>query len=216
MPLQITSRVRYVLQTTRRRWDRPSPPRRLGLLRGSSTSGEGARLAGMMGAQVTRRLGKVNLEARAHREIGKAKPVPAPRHPTKGGERLSAEFQEEVKKKDDHLLTLLKDVYVESRDPLKHVDKGRDLPAKQKEYRPTKIGHLDGLDVHTIPKGTVSIVEALTLLNNHQQSPKLWTEQKISEEYSLELKDVTALITYFSPFSVVVNPPKDKESLRSV
>ncbi|XP_020639041.3 NADH dehydrogenase [ubiquinone] 1 alpha subcomplex assembly factor 4 [Pogona vitticeps] len=168
-----------------------------------------------MGAMVTRKLGKINVEARAHREIGKAKPVPAPRHPKMDKEDLSAEFQEEVTKKDDRLHTLLKDIYVDSSDPLKHVDKGESIPAKWKEYRTTRVGHLSQLDVHTVPKGTISIIEALTLLRHHQESPKIWTVGRIAEEYSLELKDVTALVTYFSPFSVTVSPPKDRKALRS-
>lgn len=36
----------------------------------------------MMGSRVGRMLRNFNLESRAHREIGKEKPVPAPRHPT--------------------------------------------------------------------------------------------------------------------------------------
>lgn len=32
-----------------------------------------------------------------------------------------AEFQEEIKKKDEHLLSLLKEVYVDSKDPLVNV-----------------------------------------------------------------------------------------------
>lgn len=155
----------------------------------------------------------MNLEARAHKEIGKAKPTAAPRHPTKGGQDLSAEFQEEVKKKDGHLLMLLKDIYVDSSDPLKHVEKGRSLPVKQEEYRPIRLDHLKQLDIPNIPKGTISIAEALTLLRDHQQMPEIWTVEKIAKEYSLELKDVTALITHFIPFFVVVSPPKKRKQL---
>lgn len=34
----------------------------------------------MMGSRIGRMLRNFNLESRAHREIGKEKPVPAPRH----------------------------------------------------------------------------------------------------------------------------------------
>lgn len=96
------------------------------------------------------------------------------------------------------------------------MDKGGSLPAEQKEYRPVRLGHLKQLDVHNIPQGTISIIEALTLLHDHQQMPKIWTVEKIAEEYSLELKDVTAVITHFTPFSVVVTPPKERKDLDHV
>ncbi|KAH0622162.1 hypothetical protein JD844_024218, partial [Phrynosoma platyrhinos] len=127
----------------------------------------------------------------------------------------SAEFQEEVKKKDEYLLNLLKDVYVDSRDPSKQVNKGRSLPSKPEERRLTKIGHLSQLDVQTVPKGKISVVEVLTLLSNHQRSPQTWTAEKIAKEYSLELRDVTALLTFFLPFVVEIFPPKDTKALKS-
>ncbi|XP_060609049.2 NADH dehydrogenase [ubiquinone] 1 alpha subcomplex assembly factor 4 [Anolis sagrei] len=171
----------------------------------------------MMGARVSRVLGQFNLESRAHREIGKAKPAPAPRHPLPAAaakqQPSSIEFQEEVTKKDQHLHTLLKDVYVDSRDPPKQVNKGGRL--KPEERRVTNIGNLSQLDVQTVPKGKISVVEALTLLTNHHRSPQTWTAEKISMEYCLELKDVTALLTFFMPFTVEIFPHKDKKSLES-
>ncbi|XP_062825113.1 NADH dehydrogenase [ubiquinone] 1 alpha subcomplex assembly factor 4 [Anolis carolinensis] len=167
----------------------------------------------MMGARVTRVFRHFNLESRAHREIGKTKPAPAPRHPLPAAteqQPSSIEFQEEIMKKDEHLVTLLKDVYVDSRDPPKQVNKGRSL--KTEERSVTNIGNLSQLDVQTVPKGKISIVEVLTILTNHHRSPQTWTAEKISIEYSLELKDVTALLTFFMPFAVEIFPDKNKKN----
>ncbi|KFV45380.1 NADH dehydrogenase [ubiquinone] 1 alpha subcomplex assembly factor 4, partial [Tyto alba] len=114
------------------------------------------------------------------------------------------EVQEEIYRKDDRLLTLLKDVYVESRDPLVPVKDGggEHLPCKQEEKRLTKIGHLGDLDVKKVTKGKISIVEALMLLNNHKLRPHIWTAEKIAVEYSLELKEVNSLLEFFIPFAV--------------
>uniref|UniRef100_A0A8C9F3M1 NADH dehydrogenase [ubiquinone] 1 alpha subcomplex assembly factor 4 n=1 Tax=Pavo cristatus TaxID=9049 RepID=A0A8C9F3M1_PAVCR len=72
-----------------------------------------------MGGRLTRVFRTFNVESRARREISKEKPTPAPRHPTSRLDELTdrPEIQQEIYRKDNRLLTLLKDVYVESRDP---------------------------------------------------------------------------------------------------
>ncbi|NWX85899.1 NDUF4 factor, partial [Nothoprocta ornata] len=170
-----------------------------------------------MGARVTRVFRTFNVENRARREISKEKPTPAPRHPTARLDALAnrPEIQEEISRKDDRLLTLLKDVYVESRDPPKQVkdQSVQYLPCKHEEKRLTKLGHLDALDVKKVPKGKISIVEALTLLNNHKLHPHIWTAEKIAEEYSLELKEVTSLLEFFIPFSVQEFPTENRKAI---
>ncbi|XP_053143550.1 NADH dehydrogenase [ubiquinone] 1 alpha subcomplex assembly factor 4 [Hemicordylus capensis] len=170
----------------------------------------------MMGARVTRVFTNFNLESRAHREISKVKPSAAPRHPTTAPQDYPAGFQEEIKKKDERINILLKDVYVDSTDPPAHVkNESRILPAKPEEHRLTKVGHFGHLDIQTISKGKISVVEALTILDNHHRSPQAWTAERIAKEYSLELKDVTALLTFFIPFAVEIFPPKNQKALNS-
>uniref|UniRef100_A0A0K8RJA3 Putative nadh dehydrogenase n=1 Tax=Ixodes ricinus TaxID=34613 RepID=A0A0K8RJA3_IXORI len=75
-----------------------------------------------MGAAVIRAIRNVNLENRAEREISKVKPSPAPRHPaTKSHLRDQTKSHPDIKKEidrnDDKLLSLLKAVYVDSKDP---------------------------------------------------------------------------------------------------
>ncbi|ETE64544.1 NADH dehydrogenase [ubiquinone] 1 alpha subcomplex assembly factor 4, partial [Ophiophagus hannah] len=177
-----------------------------------------------MGGRLTRVLSKFNVENRAHREISKDKPRPAPRHPAtaapdcefSGRKRATGSFQEEIKKKDEKLHIFLKDVYVDSSDPgLQRKKKGRNLPHKQEDYRPVIDGQFNYLDIQAVPKGKVLIEEALTLLNNHQRSPETWTAEKIAEKYSLELKDVNNLLTFFIPFVMDFLPYKDSKTLDS-
>ncbi|KFQ36298.1 NADH dehydrogenase [ubiquinone] 1 alpha subcomplex assembly factor 4, partial [Mesitornis unicolor] len=127
------------------------------------------------------------------------------------------EIKEEVYRKDDRLLTLLKDVYVESKDPPVQVKDGGGelLPCKHEEKRLTKLGQLGDLDVKKVPKGKISIVEALTLLNNHKLHPQIWTAEKIAAEYSLELKDVSSLLEFFIPFTVQEFPKERKKAIKS-
>ncbi|NXB81012.1 NDUF4 factor, partial [Donacobius atricapilla] len=127
----------------------------------------------------------------------------------------SPEIKEEVLRKDDRFLTLLKDVYVESRDPPVKDGGGEHLPSKQEEKRLTKLGHLEALDVKKVPKGKISLVEALTLLNNHKLQPQIWTAEKIAAEYSLELKEVNSLLEFFIPFTVLEFPKETKKAIAS-
>ncbi|NXE22492.1 NDUF4 factor, partial [Ardeotis kori] len=169
-----------------------------------------------MGGRLTRVFRTFNVESRARREISKEKPTPAPRHPTTRLDELvdQSEIQEQIHRKDDRLLTLLKDVYVESRDlPVRVKDGGEHLPCKQEEKRLTKLGHLGDLDVKKVSKGKISIVEALTLLNNHKLHPEIWTAEKIAVEYSLELKDVNSLLEFFIPFTVQEFPKETKKAI---
>ncbi|XP_014819929.1 PREDICTED: NADH dehydrogenase [ubiquinone] 1 alpha subcomplex assembly factor 4 [Calidris pugnax] len=134
----------------------------------------------------------------------------------KGSESAGGGLPGEIYRKDDRLLTLLKDVYVESRDPPVQVKDGggENLPCKQEEKRLTKLGNLGDLDIHKVPKGKISIVEALTLLNNHKLHPQIWTAEKIAAEYSLELKEVNSLLEFFIPFAVQEFPKDTKKAIK--
>ncbi|NXC32812.1 NDUF4 factor, partial [Campylorhamphus procurvoides] len=172
-----------------------------------------------MGGRVSRVFRTFNVESRAQREISREKPRAAPRHPSARLDTAahSSEIKEEIQRKDDRLLTLLKNVYVESRDPPVRVkgEGSEQLPSKQEEKRLTKVGHFGALDVKKVSKGKISIVEALTLLNNHKLHPQIWTAEKIAAEYSLELKDVNSLLEFFVPFTIEEFPKETKKAIKS-
>ncbi|XP_043447907.1 NADH dehydrogenase [ubiquinone] 1 alpha subcomplex assembly factor 4 [Prionailurus viverrinus] len=174
-----------------------------------------------MGAAVFRAIRNFNLENRAEREISKMKPSPAPRHPSTKSllrEQMShhPEIKGEVARKDDKLLSFLRDVYVDSKDPVSSV-KVTDAGKRQepKEFRLVKGQDFNMMSIKNIPKGKISIVEALTLLNNHKLYPETWTAEKIAEEYCLEQKDVKSLLKYFVTFEVKIIPPEDKKAIPS-
>ncbi|KAJ1058675.1 PREDICTED: NADH dehydrogenase [ubiquinone] 1 alpha subcomplex assembly factor 4 [Capra hircus] len=174
-----------------------------------------------MGAAVARAVRNFNLENRAEREISRKKPSPAPRHPSTKNllrEQMSShpEIKREIDRKDDKLLSLLKDVYVDSQDPVSSLQ-GKDAATRQKpkEFRLAKDHQFDMMNVKNIPKGKISIVEALTLLNNHKLYPDTWTAKKIAEEYHLEQQDVNSLLKYFVTFEVKVFPPEGKKAIES-
>lgn len=170
---------------------------------------------------MSRAIRNFNLENRAEREISKMKPSPAPRHPSTKSllrEQMShhPEIKGEVARKDDTLLSFLKDVYVESKDPVSSVQvKDAGTRREPKEFRLVKGQDFNMMSIKNIPKGKISIVEAMTLLNNHKLHPETWTAEKIAEEYCLEQKDVKSLLKYFATFEVKIIPPEDTKAIPS-
>uniref|UniRef100_A0A3B4CXL7 NADH dehydrogenase [ubiquinone] 1 alpha subcomplex assembly factor 4 n=1 Tax=Pygocentrus nattereri TaxID=42514 RepID=A0A3B4CXL7_PYGNA len=163
-----------------------------------------------MGARAGRLLRRFNVESRAHKEISRSKPEPAPRHETYSPGSTRPVVSEEIHSKDDPLLFRLKQVYVESKDPLK----------QKVERRPLRHSfpgdHLGIGEITDVPVGKVSIVEALKVLNDHKRSPQTWTLEKIAQDYSLQLKDTKALVEFFIPFEVKIIPPKsDRKQIKS-
>ncbi|XP_035315518.1 NADH dehydrogenase [ubiquinone] 1 alpha subcomplex assembly factor 4-like isoform X1, partial [Cricetulus griseus] len=139
--------------------------------------------------RVSHAMRNFNLENRTEREISRTKPSTAPKH-TSTHDLLREQLSQhpEIKKffRKDKLLSLLKDVYVESKDPVSSLPvKDVEIWQEPKEFR-LPIGHHVDKNVVNIPKGKISVVEALTLLNNHKLFPKMWTAEKIAQEYHLE------------------------------
>ncbi|XP_006865925.1 PREDICTED: NADH dehydrogenase [ubiquinone] 1 alpha subcomplex assembly factor 4 [Chrysochloris asiatica] len=85
-----------------------------------------------MGASVARAIRNFNLENRAEREISKMKPSLAPKHPSTQNllrEEMSRhpEIKGKIARKDDKLLSLLKSVYVDSKDPVPSMQDEKEL-----------------------------------------------------------------------------------------
>ncbi|XP_026174269.1 NADH dehydrogenase [ubiquinone] 1 alpha subcomplex assembly factor 4 isoform X2 [Mastacembelus armatus] len=169
-----------------------------------------------MGARVARMFRNFNLENRVHREISKDKPRAAPRHAAKLPPSAGSSEADSVTQKSAPLLDLLKSVYVESSDPAA-AEMTKEVPAaKEEERRPTRFslpGDAYGLvELTDVPKGKLTIVEALKALSSHQRQPHTWTPEKVAQEYYLDLKDTKAVLEFFIPFQVQLIPPKTENA----
>ncbi|KAM4633698.1 NADH dehydrogenase [ubiquinone] 1 alpha subcomplex assembly factor 4 isoform 2-T2 [Polymixia lowei] len=168
-----------------------------------------------MGARVARMFRNFNLENRVYREICKEKPEPAPRHPVHNPSCSPGEKSDSIHQKNDPLVSLLRSVYVESRDPVTPETPKQVSEQKEEDRRPLKFslpGDPYGLvDITDVPKGKLSIVEALKALNSHKREPKTWTAEKVALEYSLNAKDAKALLEFFIPFDVKIIPPQTEK-----
>ncbi|CAL8311672.1 unnamed protein product [Lota lota] len=175
-----------------------------------------------MGARVSRMFRNFNLENRVIREISKEKPHVAPRHKTEILPSVSssdaAEVSEAIHGKNDPLLSLLKTVYVQSKDP-DPAEPSKPTAEQEEERRPLKFslpGQRHGLaDITDVPKGKLSLVEALKALNSHKLQPKTWTAERLAQEYSLAAHDTKALLEFFIPFNVKIIPPK-RDGLKQI
>uniref|UniRef100_A0A3B3VWN2 NADH dehydrogenase [ubiquinone] 1 alpha subcomplex assembly factor 4 n=1 Tax=Poecilia latipinna TaxID=48699 RepID=A0A3B3VWN2_9TELE len=158
-----------------------------------------------MGARLARMFRNYNVENRALREISKEKPRSAPRHATTA--TPSAVTSESVMKKNESLLEHLRSVYVESTDP---------TVGKEADRRPLRVrlpGSAFSLpELADVPKGKLTLAEALKALGSHQHQPRTWSAEKIAQEYCLELKDTKSVLEFFIPFKVEIIPPRSRTS----
>ncbi|XP_076021902.1 NADH dehydrogenase [ubiquinone] 1 alpha subcomplex assembly factor 4 [Genypterus blacodes] len=174
-----------------------------------------------MGARVARLVRNFNLENRVHRELSRQKPSAAPRHTAPGLTAPAAEpelsatenMMGSIHNKNDPLLKLLESVYVESKDP--EAPK-KTAVGKAAERRPLKFTLPSDpyglLDLDDVPKGKLTIAEALKALSSHQQQPHTWTAETVAQEYELSEKDTRALLEFFMPFQVEIIPPKKEKA----
>uniref|UniRef100_UPI0009B33ABF NADH dehydrogenase [ubiquinone] 1 alpha subcomplex assembly factor 4 isoform X2 n=1 Tax=Monopterus albus TaxID=43700 RepID=UPI0009B33ABF len=170
-----------------------------------------------MGARFARMVRNFNLENRVHQEISREKPSAAPRHAGSLPPSSGSCEADSINQKNDPLLKLLRSVYVESKDTAPAAEASKEVKVdKQVERRPLRFslkGDFYGLmDLTDVPKGKLTITEALKALGSHQQQPQTWTAEKIAQEYSLELKDTKSLLEFFIPFQVHIIPPKNENA----
>ncbi|TWW68250.1 NADH dehydrogenase [ubiquinone] 1 alpha subcomplex assembly factor 4 [Takifugu flavidus] len=182
-----------------------------------------------MGARIARVFRNFNLENRVHREISREKPISAPQHPVNTATSAELPNAEAMSGKNEPLLKLLQSVYVESTDPAAaaHISPNSQnihhqtatptemVQGEQSQRRPLKFhlpGSIYGLeDLKDVPKGKLTIGEALKALSSHQREPKIGTAEKIAQDYCLDLKDTKALLEFFIPFQVHIIPPKSEK-----
>lgn len=59
-------------------------------------------------------------------------------------------------------------------------------------------------DLTDVPKGKLSLVEALKALGSHKAQPGVWPAERLAEEYGLAPHDAKAMLEFFIPFNVKV------------
>ncbi|XP_035686259.1 NADH dehydrogenase [ubiquinone] 1 alpha subcomplex assembly factor 4-like [Branchiostoma floridae] len=153
----------------------------------------------------------LNVEARAHRLIDVDKPKPAPQYPSTKEEiarvqKLHPEIVKQQQTKDVRLDDFLKQVRVESHDPVPKTTEGdrtEALPDSSQTSSSTKqVTSGDTLDVKVVTEGKMTVYQILEVLVRHKKDPEEWTAEKVSQDFSLELEHAQGLLTYFKTFEI--------------
>ncbi|CAL1585459.1 unnamed protein product [Knipowitschia caucasica] len=169
-----------------------------------------------MGARVARMFRNFNLENRVHREISRDKPLAAPRHPEPSHPDPVPD-REIINEKNAPLLNHLRSLYVESTDPTHSpqpsTPNGAVAERRALQYS-VPMQQLGMSELTDVPKGKLTLAEALKALGSHQQQPQTWTVEKVAQHYSLDPRDCRALLGFFCPFRLQIIPPKDTRSKR--
>jgi len=63
-------------------------------------------------------------------------------------------------------------------------------------------------DITDVPKGKLSLVEALKALNSHKMQPAVWPAERLAQEYALAPSDTKAMLEFFIPFNVKIVTPE--------
>ncbi|CAH1228125.1 NDUFAF4 [Branchiostoma lanceolatum] len=153
----------------------------------------------------------LNVEARAHRLLDQEKPQPAPQYPTTKEEiarvqKLHPEIAKQQQTKDVRLDDFLKQVRVESHDPVPKTSEGdrtEALPdSSQTSSTIRQVTSGDTLDVRKVTEGKMTVHQILEVLIRHKKDPEEWTAEKVSQEFSVELEYARGLLTYFKTFEI--------------
>ncbi|XP_019617209.1 PREDICTED: NADH dehydrogenase [ubiquinone] 1 alpha subcomplex assembly factor 4-like [Branchiostoma belcheri] len=153
----------------------------------------------------------MNVEARAHRLLERDKPKPAPQYPSTKEEiarvqKLHPEIVKLQQTKDVRLDDFLKQVRVESHDPVPKTiegDRTEALPdSSQISSSKRQVSSGDSLDVRVVTEGKMTVTQILEVLVRHKKDPEEWSAERVSQEFNLELEHAQGLLTYFKTFEV--------------
>uniref|UniRef100_C3ZM88 NADH dehydrogenase [ubiquinone] 1 alpha subcomplex assembly factor 4 n=1 Tax=Branchiostoma floridae TaxID=7739 RepID=C3ZM88_BRAFL len=155
----------------------------------------------------------LNVEARAHRLIDVDKPKPAPQYPSTKEEiarvqKLHPEIVKQQQTKDVRLDDFLKQVRVESHDPVPKCtinDQSSNMWIKTLHilynWIPPSTDFLCYKFCNCFP-GKMTVYQILEVLVRHKKDPEEWTAEKVSQDFSLELEHARGLLTYFKTFEI--------------
>ncbi|KAG8223066.1 hypothetical protein J437_LFUL002014 [Ladona fulva] len=169
---------------------------------------------GLIVSSLTRRIKSFNIENRAHREISKEKPSPAPRYPStaKEIERIMKENPEIVNQhlqKNEELYERLKEVYLTSQDikiePKKVAEGTRPLPLNRSAPEDTDFGFPEP---SMLPKGRITLRQALKLISDYQSDPSSKPISAIAAEHNLGVEMTENIVKYFKTFELYVPETK--------
>lgn len=89
-------------------------------------------------------------------------------------------------------------------------DEDRPLPTSTKSIDIFEYGYLEPVK---ISPGRCSLRQATQFILDHSEDPKLWTKEKIADDYKMKAENVENILTYFKTFAVHL--PNKQKALES-
>jgi len=192
----------------------------------------GNQVSRVYGFLVRRPLQRYNVENRAEKMINKfedpnAVPYRAPMFKSDAQlleelKKESPEIFSETVKKDDVLLQRLKSVYVDSTDPeidqrLKET-KDRPLPKDVRQHYVDFVPAQMRLErtgtTRVVPRGKVTLNQAVEMLTRNSQSSGKFGPQEISDEYRISSSTALNIIQHFEVFNMMETNSREDESVK--
>jgi len=193
----------------------------------------GSQVSRVYGFMVRRPLQRYNVEHRAEKMVKKfedpaAAPHRAPMYKSdaevlEAVRRDNPELLQEVAMKDDPLHDRLKTVYVSSTDPdpdsspsVEKVDKPlpRDVRQHYQDFIPAQMRvEREGVS-RTLPRGKVSLNQAVDFISKHAESQGSFGAEQISQDYRLNQEVVANTIKYYTIFNMIVPETRESETVK--
>ncbi|CAH1373411.1 protein NDUFAF4 homolog [Tenebrio molitor] len=157
-----------------------------------------------------RPLRNYNIENRAHKIISKEKPTPAPKHKSDqiDYERMMKEYPEafeESQQKHEQLNKYLRDVYVQSHDPVPTLkpksNPDRPLPVNKSQVEDFEYGVKEP---ERVPEGRTTLRNALKFITDHHKNPRLHSAEQIAKEYAIPEETINNVLNYFKVYEIYV------------
>eukprot|EP00090_Calanus_glacialis_P026837 TRINITY_DN42190_c0_g1_i1.p1 TRINITY_DN42190_c0_g1~~TRINITY_DN42190_c0_g1_i1.p1 ORF type:complete len:254 (-),score=116.32 TRINITY_DN42190_c0_g1_i1:144-905(-) len=191
----------------------------------------GNQVSRVYGFLVKRPMQRYNVDHRAEKMITKfedptAAPHRAPMYKSDAAlleevRRDNPEMLETSVKKDDTLHDRLKSVYVSSTDPapdprMEERDTKplpRDIRQHYEDFVPAQMRVERAGQTRTLPRGKVSLDQAVEMLTRRSETEGAFGVEEISEEYRLNKEVVTNTVRYFDIFSMMETKTRDQEDV---
>jgi len=190
----------------------------------------GAQVSRVYGFMVRRPLQRYNVEHRAEKMVKKfedptAVPYRAPMYKSDADvleavRRDNPEVLQSVAVKDDPLHDRLKSVYVSSADPAPDPRSGeapdrplpKDVRQHYQDFIPAQMRvEREGVS-RNLPRGKVSLNQAVDFLTKHSESRGVIGSEQISQEFRLNKEVVDNTLKYFTIFSMMIPETRESES----
>lgn len=120
------------------------------------------------------------------------------------------EILEEIKSNPKDLLDNLKKIRVSSTDDESNQFSERDQSKLPKMTKSQPYPDFGMAEPDVIPKGMLTVRQAIEIISNHKKEPEKWNTKSLAQFYSLDEKNLFAVLDHFKAFQVFQRRKEDQ------